>query len=106
MPSPIYADFFRLAAFVDAGQVWAPGSEIYGIADLRVTPGMGLRIATPVGPIRLDVAYNPYPHPTGPLYFVDPVSGDLLPIEEAHRPPEDRSLLQRLEFSFAVGQAF
>lgn len=106
MPSPIYSDYFRLAAFVDAGQVWAPGSEIYGIGDLRVTPGMGLRIATPVGPIRLDVAYNPYPYSTGPLYFVDPVSGDLLPIEEGHRPPEDRSVWQRLEFSFAVGQAF
>jgi outer membrane protein insertion porin family len=106
MPSPIYSDYFRLAAFVDAGQVWAPGSEIYGIADLRVTPGMGLRIATPVGPIRLDVAYNPYPYHAGPLYFVDPISGDLLPIEEGYRPREDRSIWQRLEFSFAVGQAF
>lgn len=105
-PSPVYSDYFRLAAFVDAGQVWAPGSEIYGVADLRFTPGVGLRIATPVGPIRLDVAYNPYELPTGPLYFVDPVSGDLLPIEEDHRPPGSRSFWQRLEFSFAVGQAF
>lgn len=106
MPSPVYSDFFRLAAFVDAGQVWAPGSDVYGIADLRVTPGVGLRVTTPVGPIRLDVAYNPYPHPVGPLYFVDPISGDLIPIEEGYRPPENRSIWQRLEFSFAVGQAF
>src|SRR2546428_10011331 len=36
---------------------------IYG---LRVTPGVGLRFATPLGPVRLDAAYNGYPSEPGP----------------------------------------
>ncbi len=43
----------RLAAFVDGGSVWqrggtGPGSRIA----FRVTPGMGLRFVTPLGPVR------------------------------------------------------
>lgn len=106
MPSPLYSDYFRLAAFVDAGQVWARGSELYGLGDVRVTPGVGVRIATPVGPMRLDVAYNGYPPARGPLYRVEAGTGDLIQVDDAHVPPDDRSFWQRLEVSFAVGQAF
>ena len=38
---------------------------------VRFTPGMGLRFITPVGPIRVDAAYNPYDTQVGPLYLVD-----------------------------------
>lgn len=106
MPSPVFSDYFRLAAFVDAGQVWARGSQVYGLGDIRVTPGLGLRIATPVGPMRLDVAYNGYPPPRGPLYRVQQGTGDLIQEDDAHIPFDDRSFWQRLEVSFAVGQAF
>jgi hypothetical protein len=33
-----------------------------------VTPGVGVRLSTPVGPIRLDVAWNSYAPPAGPAY--------------------------------------
>lgn len=42
--------------FVDAGQVWPR------IEDLDwpvLTPGVGVRYSSPVGPLRLDLAYNP-----------------------------------------------
>lgn len=42
-------------AFVDAGQVWP---EEFGLTDLEVSPGVGIRYNTPFGPIRLDVAYS------------------------------------------------
>ncbi|MFN2384449.1 MAG: outer membrane protein assembly factor, partial [Gemmatimonadota bacterium] len=43
------------AAFVDAGNVWSNPDEM-SFGDLKYTPGAGVRYATPVGPIRFDVA--------------------------------------------------
>ncbi|MGI8817560.1 MAG: BamA/OMP85 family outer membrane protein, partial [Gemmatimonadales bacterium] len=59
VPSPLLSSRLRLAAFVDAGGVWQRGGN-ERTAVIRATPGVGLRIATPLGPARLDVAYNPY----------------------------------------------
>jgi outer membrane protein assembly factor BamA len=63
--------FFRgllqWAAFVDAGQVW--NGHITNIHGLLYTPGVGIRAYTPVGPIRVDIGYNPYLLPVGPAYF-------------------------------------
>ncbi len=56
------------AAFVDAGQVWNGNvTDIHG--GLLWTPGLGIRAFTPVGPIRVDIGYNPYALPTGAAYF-------------------------------------
>jgi outer membrane protein assembly factor BamA len=60
-------DGYALAAFVDVGQVWLTGadadSEGRTVAGLvpawRYGVGAGVRIATPVGPLQLDVAANP-----------------------------------------------
>jgi outer membrane protein assembly factor BamA len=92
----------RLAAFVDAGGVWQRGAE-NSTPVIRVTPGMGLRLATPLGPARLDVAYNPYRLQAGPLFQVDTL-GNLTPV-----PGEGSYVLSRkgkFTFHFAVGQAF
>ena len=43
-----------VAAFVDAGQV-VPHYSRWKTYDMRVTPGAGLRVKTPIGPLRLDV---------------------------------------------------
>ncbi len=45
---------FQGVFFVDAGQAWT-GDHDFG---LEFTPGAGIRVASPVGPIRLDVAYR------------------------------------------------
>ena len=45
-------------AFVDFGQVWAEPSG-FGFSGLVATPGVGVRYSTPIGPIRMDVAYRP-----------------------------------------------
>lgn len=44
-------------AFTDVGQAWGPGQAV-GLDDLEFTPGLGLRFPSPVGPIRVDVAYR------------------------------------------------
>ncbi len=62
MRSPAYPELVQYAFFVDAGQVWNRGRAGTGVnfADIQVTPGVGLRVFSPVGPIRVDVGYNPY----------------------------------------------
>ena len=48
---------FTLAAFVDGGSV---GAKFGGTATV-FTPGIGVRYLSPVGPIRMDIGYNPRP---------------------------------------------
>ncbi len=102
VPSPIMGDVLRLAAFVDAGHVSVPGEGL-GTSGLRITPGAGVRFMTPVGPIRIDVAYNPYPPESGPLYEVD--EGSLTRVLDDYQP-ERRGFWNRFRIHFAVGQAF
>jgi outer membrane protein insertion porin family/translocation and assembly module TamA len=54
---PILAASIQGVAFVDVGQVWADRSEVR-FDELEVTPGLGLRYLTPIGPVRVDVAYR------------------------------------------------
>ena len=54
---PILAASIQGVAFVDVGQVWAERSEVR-FDELEVTPGLGLRYLTPIGPVRVDVAYR------------------------------------------------
>jgi outer membrane protein insertion porin family len=110
-PSPILSEFMRLGIFVDAGQVWAPGTDLT-TAPLRFTPGAGVRFITPVGPIRIDAAYNPYGRQAGPLFLVDRVprpedgalEAVLRRVPGIYEPPG--RLWDRFQFHFAVGQAF
>jgi len=43
--------------FVDAGNVVARASDL-DLFDLRTAAGFGIRIGTPVGPIRLDLGFK------------------------------------------------
>jgi outer membrane protein insertion porin family len=102
VPSPVFSSRLRLAAFVDAGGVWqrqGPKTERV----IRVTPGVGIRIATPLGPARLDVAYNPNRLQPGTLFQFD-AAGNLTPV-----PGEDAYVLSRnrkYTVHIAVGQPF
>ena len=90
------------AEVVDAGGAWQRG-EARSSAVIRVTPGVGLRIGTPLGPARLDVAYNPYKLQSGPLFQVD-AQGNLEPVPDQPSYTLDRK--GRLTYHIAVGQAF
>jgi outer membrane protein insertion porin family len=102
VPSPIFSSRLRLAAFVDAGGVWQR-NEPNSPAVIRVTPGVGLRLSTPLGPARLDVAYNPYKLQAGTLFQFD-TTGALTPVAGQSSYVLDRK--GRLTFHVAVGQAF
>jgi len=96
-------EHFFGALFVDAGQVANRFRDAIDPADLRVTPGLGFRVTSPLGPIRLDMAYNPYEATSGPLYENQGI--ELVLVEEEYQPPA-RSFLERWRIHFSVGQAF
>ena len=71
LPSPVLSELLSYALFVDAGRVWnrdRTSTVAGGFRELRITPGGGIRIASPVGAIRIDVGYNPYDRPPGVAY--------------------------------------
>ncbi|WP_245776278.1 outer membrane protein assembly factor [Pajaroellobacter abortibovis] len=51
----------ELAMFVDTGNLWVNPQYVYAMKApfrLRVTPGVGIRIQTPLGPLVLDMGFN------------------------------------------------
>lgn len=103
--TPLFPERMRVAVFVDAGQVWERGDQLTTVSGLRVTPGAGVRFATPLGPVRLDAAYNGYPAEPGPVYFQDNANLTLIP-SATFRPGLPPGFWPRVEVQFSVGQAF
>ena len=103
---------FTAAVFVDAGQVIERDSLYLTLSKLRITPGVGIRMASPLGPIRLDVGFNPYPPETAPLYadlvIKDdegvPVDRALVLLTDEFTP--EQSFLSRFRINISIGQAF
>ena len=111
MPSPVWPSRIRLAAFVDAGELWDQTLAGLQPAGFKVTPGVGIRVGTPLGPLRLDIAYNRYQRQSGPLYAVSrSASGGpgQLNLEQPNYagPPRGNAFFQRLQFQFSVGEAY
>jgi outer membrane protein assembly complex protein YaeT len=108
LPSPILASRMRLGLFVDAGQVWERGDEIVSIRGMRLTPGAGVRFTTPLGPVRIDAAYNGYAAQVGPLlYQASDTSSTITQIRPSYPPVRaSKSFWQKIVVQFAVGQAF
>jgi outer membrane protein insertion porin family/translocation and assembly module TamA len=71
--------------FADAGNVWNNAWD-FNLNDLRYDVGPGLRYATPIGPIRVDLGYQ-----------LNPIPGLLV-----NGVPEPR----RFRVHFSIGQAF
>lgn len=101
-PAPVASDRVRLAWFVDAGALEDGDLSDLRLDRWRVTPGVGVRIRSVVGPIRLDLAYNPYAPRRGPLYFAQ--AGTLIQISPDFAP--GRTFLDRFRLHLALGQAF
>lgn len=105
-PSPVFAQRVRLGLFIDVGQVWERGDELAAIQGVRVTPGAGVRFTTPLGPVRVDVAYNGYPPEAGPLLY-QATPDSIIQVRPSYAPPgPGKTLWSRLVLQLAVGQAF
>jgi hypothetical protein len=104
-PTPLFRGTVRVAGFVDGGRVWGAASPDLTSPPFRFTPGAGLRVASPVGPVRLDLAYNPYARPHGPLYKIN-ANGDIEGLLQTDYQPKDGGFLRRLVVHISIGQTF
>jgi len=130
---PFFLDKMRAAAFVDFGQVWRD-AQTANLKELVFTPGFGFRYFSAIGPVRIDVGYNPQAAerltvvttrvcarsesdpeaPCTPDSIEDDVvytsemlanTRELVSLGEV-RWGGDRSFFDRLQFHFSIGQAF
>lgn len=102
--TPLFPQRMRVAFFLDAGQVWNRGQEVFSTRSVRVTPGAGVRFTTPLGPVRLDAAYKGYADEAGPLLIQDGTS--LTKVSDSYRTRRPTTFWGRIKLQFAVGQAF
>ncbi len=68
--SPFLPTLLQWTFFTDFGQVWSRnGDASLRTNTLKATPGIGARIFSPIGVIRLDLGYNNYAPRAGAAYF-------------------------------------
>jgi len=104
--APVLPDRLRLAAFVDIGQVYERQTELFSLRAIRVTPGVGVRFTTPLGPVRVDAAYNGYDPESGTLLFRNDSTRVLVEFRPSYQRRRPAAFLRRLQLQFAIGQAF
>lgn len=102
-PLPGLANKLSGAVFVDAGRLIDGSSDQENAPGLRVTPGVGVRLASPLGPIRFDIAFNPYP-PDESVQDYRQEGSQLVPIDDDLKPEPD--FLSRWRIHLSVGQPF
>lgn len=106
LPVPGMGPRFGSRIFLDGGRVWTgddrfdTGTDPYGQEDWFYSTGAGLDLITPVGPIRLSLAYKLNPSLTD---LVD--AADLLAARRSGQPIESlpREQSRRWQIHFAIG---
>src|SRR5581483_3910447 len=68
---PFFPNLLQYVLFDDAGEVWTHEASGQPAAFQRLlsTPGVGVRVSSPVGPIQLNAGYNPYGSIPGQALF-------------------------------------
>ncbi len=95
--------------FIDAGSVG--GGSDTDDPGLRITPGAGVRVFTPLGPLRLDMAYNTYRPETVLLSRTCAFRPEELTCTDLKKVSDNftltrTGLLRNFRVNFSIGQAF
>jgi outer membrane protein assembly factor BamA len=62
LPSPVLSQLLQFTLFADMGTVWNRQTHTqFGGFRPYWTPGVGVRVFSPLGPIQVNAGYNPYP---------------------------------------------
>jgi outer membrane protein assembly complex protein YaeT len=141
-----FPDLLQLVLFADAGDVWNRATVLESqsashsasslfLNGLKWTPGVGFRLVTPVGPFQMNLGYNPYYQPAGPIYYNSPFNpetqqaplycvtpGNTIPAvknaqgvyeQDTHRscpgtfqPEQKTTLISHLTLTFSIGPDF
>ncbi len=109
LPLAGFSNRFYGAAFIDVGSVFSfseitRGSPTALGTNLRITPGVGVRLASPIGPIRFDFALNLRDPQPGQLFVSDGGVLTEVTTEPDFRPPQ--GFLGPFRFHLSIGQAF
>ena len=128
----LFPDLLQYNFFVDFGEVWTPSAPDRSLrfTGLKMTPGIGLRAFTPIGPVQVNVGYNDYERRTGPLFYNPTVDrlhcvtpgnsiqlrrnaageleqvDDKIPCPGTFQPTRPSGFFQRLTFTFSIGSEF
>lgn len=136
---PFFPELLEYVPFLDAGQLWTrdqAATQDINEDRLVLTPGLGIRYFSPVGPIQLNVGYNrsktragpafwaaPVDNiftPSGPLLCVTPPSSPVVPVlvvdgkfirntkdcSSDFSPFKSSNFFNRLVFTVSIGNAF
>jgi len=79
---PFFPYLLQYTLFTDIGGVWTrqPGETNPALKQLKYTPGVGVRVFSPVGPIQLNVGYKPYQPTVGAALYAPAISGSFAPL--------------------------
>ena len=104
---PIWKDLSG-AGFVDAGYVAQRLNPALPKSKAAVTPGVGIRYLTRVGPVRVDLAMSPASGEFLPVVTEQVVNGEvrLVNVKENRRYAPAKGLLNRLQLHLSIGEAF
>lgn len=138
VPDVFFPRLLQWTFFYDGGEVWTRGTPESGLAlsQIKWTPGVGIRVFTPVGPLQVNLGYNPYPSPRGPIYYDASVNretgiaplycvspGNTIPVHvvsgtgtsyaqdeqscpATFAPAQSSAFLRRLTLTFSIGPEF
>ena len=101
---------WSVVAFVDAGQVW---TGLDDRSDVILTPGLGFRFRSPIGPLRVDFGYDPSSPSDRPVVALQE-GGDIQELNRTVRfdpygfddPGALTEFLRRVQLQFSIGEAF
>jgi outer membrane protein assembly factor BamA len=104
---PIWKDLSG-AGFVDAGYVAQRLNPALPKSKAAVTPGIGIRYLTRVGPVRVDLAMSPTGGEFLPVVTEQVVNGEvrLVNVKENRRYAPAKGLLNRMQLHLSIGEAF
>jgi len=98
------------AVFVDAGLVQQKTNPTLPKRRAAITPGVGVRYHSPVGPIRADIGLNPGTAESLPVVTENIVNGQkTLVTLQTHRiyaPGQSGGILNRVVLHLSIGEAF
>jgi outer membrane protein assembly factor BamA len=79
---PFFPNLLQYALFTDIGGVWTrqPGKSNLALKQLKYTPGVGVRVFSPVGAIQVNLGYKPYQPTSGAALYAPSSGGGFAPL--------------------------